>query len=84
MKYLENEEMPDMIVTDIMMPYLSGLDVIRTVRKKYVEKYIPIIALSVVGLEKTILEALSLGADDFITKPFSPNELIIRIKKFIP
>jgi len=43
MKYLENEEMPDMIVTDIMMPYLSGLDVIRTVRKNYVEKYITIL-----------------------------------------
>jgi len=43
MKYLENGEMPDIIVTDIMMPYLSGLDVIRSVRKKYVEKYITIL-----------------------------------------
>ncbi len=43
MKYLENAEMPDMIVTDIIMPYLSGLDVIRSVRKKYVEKYITIL-----------------------------------------
>lgn len=43
MKYLENAEMPDMIVTYIIMPYLSGLDVIRSVRKKYVEKYITIL-----------------------------------------
>lgn len=81
---LDAGNIPDIIVTDIMMPYFTGLEVISYVRKNFQEKPIPIIALSAVGLEKTILEAFSMGADDFITKPFSPNELLIRIKKLIP
>ena len=73
---------PDVIVTDIMMPFVSGLEIVNYV-KNTIENPIPIIVLSAVGLEDTILEAFELGADDFITKPFSPNELIIRIRKLM-
>lgn len=73
-------ENPDIIVTDIMMPFITGLDIVRKVKVE-LELNIPIIVLSAVGLEKTVLEAFDLGADDFITKPFSPNELIIRIRR---
>jgi len=75
-----NLENPDIIVTDLMMPYFSGLDLIGKVKIE-MKLPIPIIILSGVGLEKTVLEAFELGADDFITKPFSPNELIVRIKR---
>lgn len=71
---------PDIIVTDIMMPFISGLEIISTVRQQY-KLDIPIIILSAVGLEKTVIEAFGLGADDFITKPFSAEELSIRVRK---
>lgn len=71
---------PDVIITDIMMPYVSGLELIAYTRNDLQLK-IPIIVLSAVGLEKTVVEAFGLGADDFITKPFSAEELSIRVKR---
>jgi DNA-binding response OmpR family regulator len=73
---------PDIIITDIMMPYLTGLEIVHQVRKQMNLKT-PIIIVSSIGLEKTVLEAFQLGADDFITKPFSPNELSVRVKKLL-
>lgn len=75
------EHMPDLIITDIMMPYISGLEVTGAVREQYHSR-IPIIILSSMGQEDVVMEAFQLGADDFITKPFSPNELSLRIKRF--
>lgn len=71
---------PDLIITDIMMPYISGLELIAQVRNQ-LQSNTPVIVLSAVGLEKTVVEAFSLGADDFITKPFSAEELSIRVRK---
>lgn len=73
---------PDLIITDIMMPYLTGLEIVHQVRKQ-MNLRTPIIIVSSIGLEKTVLEAFQLGADDFITKPFSPNELSVRVKKLL-
>lgn len=73
---------PDVIVTDIMMPYASGLEVINFVRQKLNRKT-PIIILSAMEQEKVVMEAFELGADDYITKPFSLNELAIRVKRLI-
>ncbi|MFV8326352.1 response regulator transcription factor [Flavobacterium sp. ZS1P14] len=75
-------ENPDLILTDIEMPFASGLDIVAKVKVELKLK-IPLIILSAVGLEKTVLKAFELGADDFITKPFSPNELIVRIKRLL-
>ncbi len=73
---------PDMVITDIMMPFSSGLEIISLVRQK-IKKKIPIIILSAIEQEKVVLEAFELGADDYITKPFSLNELTIRVKKLM-
>jgi DNA-binding response OmpR family regulator len=73
---------PDLIITDIMMPYASGLEIIGIVRKQP-GKRTPIIILSAMGQEDVVLEAFQLGADDYITKPFSPNELSVRVKRFV-
>lgn len=75
-------EKPDLIISDIMMPFISGLDIVKKVKIE-LKLNIPIIILSAVGLEKTVLQAFELGADDFIIKPFSPNELLVRIKRLL-
>jgi DNA-binding response OmpR family regulator len=73
---------PDMIITDVMMPYSSGLEVISMVRQQLKWKT-PIIILSAMEQEEVILNAFDLGADDYITKPFSLNELVIRVKRLL-
>lgn len=76
------ENIPDLILTDVMMPYVSGLEVISHVRNK-LKIETPIIVFSVAGQEENVLNAFNLGASDFMTKPFSPNELLIRIKRLL-
>ena len=76
---LFEQHMPDLILTDIMMPFSSGLEFIAKV--KQTGSSTKIIVLSSMGQENVVVEAFNLGADDFITKPFSPNELSIRVKR---
>ncbi len=71
---------PDLILTDIMMPFVSGLEFLNIYRNE-LKKDTPIIVLTSLGQEETILQAFELGADDFIAKPFNANEVVIRIKK---
>ncbi|NCT93320.1 MAG: response regulator transcription factor [Chitinophagaceae bacterium] len=73
---------PDLVISDIMMPYASGLEITALLKKKE-GKSIPIIILSAMEQEKVVMEAFELGADDYITKPFSLNELSIRVKRLI-
>ena len=80
MEHINQCENFDLIITDIMMPFSSGLEIIGKV-KCNVEKKIPVIVLSAMGQESIVLEAFTLGADDYITKPFSPNELSMRVKR---
>lgn len=75
-------ENPDLILTDIMMPFISGLEVISHVRLA-LDLDTPIIVFSSAGQEEMVLKAFNLGANDFMGKPFSPNELVIRIKKLL-
>ena len=70
---------PDLIITDIMMPYSSGLEIVGKVKGQ--DNKTPVIVLSAMGQENVVLEAFNLGADDYITKPFSPNELSMRVKR---
>lgn len=72
----------DLIITDLLMPFTGGLELINLIRVD-LQKKTPIIVLSKVGNEETIIEAFKLGADDYLTKPFSPNELSIRVKRFL-
>lgn len=76
------ESDPDMVITDIMMPYASGLEIISHVRQKIPRK-IPIIILTAMEQEKVVMEAFELGADDYVTKPFSLNELVMRVKRLM-
>jgi len=68
---------PDLIVLDLALPDLDGLDVTRTLRK---ESTVPIIMLTARNEESDKLVGLELGADDYVTKPFSPKELVARVR----
>ena len=68
---------PDLIILDLGLPDVDGLDVTRTVRK---ESNVPIIMLTARGEESDKLVGLELGADDYLTKPFSPKELVARVR----
>ena len=68
---------PDLIITDLRMPGIDGLELCRRVR---VDSRIPIIVLSVKGEESIKVQALDAGADDYVTKPFSVNELLARVR----
>lgn len=72
----------DLIIIDLLMPYVNGLELIEFIREK-LNLQTPVIVLSSVGLEETVLRAFELGADDYVVKPFSPNELSIRVKRLI-
>ena len=68
---------PDLVITDLAMPNVDGLELCRRLRAI---SQVPIIVLSVKGEEKTKVEALDLGADDFVTKPFGIDELLARVR----
>lgn len=72
----------DLLLTDLHMPQLSGLELINYVRET-LKSNMPIIMLTRVGVEETVLQAFELGADDYITKPFNPDELTLRIKRLL-
>ena len=73
-------QQPDLIITDILMPFISGLELIGII-KSSLHRKIPIIVLSGMDQEATVLEAFELGADDFLTKPFNAVELSMRVKR---
>jgi two-component system KDP operon response regulator KdpE len=68
---------PDLVITDLRMPNMDGLELCRAIRT---ESRVPIIVLSVKGEESIKVEALDAGADDYVTKPFNMNELLARVR----
>lgn len=73
-------ELPDLIVLDWMLPGVSGVNLARRLRTEERTRLIPIIMLTAKGAEHDKIDGLEAGADDYVTKPFSPKELIARIK----
>ncbi len=69
---------PDLVITDVSMPLMNGIELTRRLRS---ELDVPIIVLSVKGEEKTKVEALDAGADDYVTKPIGMNELLARVRR---
>lgn len=74
------DEKPDLILLDWMMPGTSGIELARRLKRDEVTADIPIIMLTAKGEEDNKIQGLDVGADDYITKPFSPRELVARLK----
>src|SRR2546426_2308313 len=77
------EGLPDLIILDIMLPDLGGLEVCRLVREREKSRLIPIIMLTARGEEIDRVVGFELGADDYVMKPFSPRELVLRVKSIL-
>ncbi len=77
----ENIERPDLVVLDLMLPGIDGLEVCRQIRARHGE--VPVVMLTALGEEADRVLGLELGADDYITKPFSPRELVLRVQSVL-
>lgn len=78
-----DENLPDLVILDWMLPHLSGIEICRQMRRKKETCTIPIIMLTARGEESDRIRGLESGADDYVTKPFSPNELVARIRSVL-
>jgi two-component system alkaline phosphatase synthesis response regulator PhoP len=76
-------EKPDLIVLDIMMPKLDGYEVCKTIKSDPATKHVPVILLSAKGRNVDQKMGFDVGADDYITKPFSPRKLVERINQLL-
>lgn len=74
------EEMPDLIILDIMMPEMDGFETLQKIREV---SNVPVILLTVRREETDKIRGLEIGADDYVTKPFSPNEMVMRVKALL-
>ena len=77
---MARKENPDLILLDLMLPEMDGMDVCKAIKNEAKTSHIPIIILTAKAQETDKIVGLELGADDYMTKPFSPRELIARIK----
>src|SRR5512139_3528761 len=78
-KYLDSEK-PDLVVLDLMLPDADGFEICKYMKRKENLSHIPIVMLTAKSEEADTILGLELGADDYVRKPFSPNELIARVK----
>lgn len=75
--------LPDLLVLDVMMPRLDGYDVCRILRASPESATLPILMLTARATEEDLLDGLDLGADDYLTKPYSPRELMARVRSLL-
>ena len=74
---------PDLVILDVMLPGMDGMQIFRAMKEKEMTRGIPVIFLTARGELDDRLEGLSLGADDYVTKPFSPKELVLRVRNVL-
>ncbi len=82
-EHVESGEQIDGFILDLMMPRASGLEVLARVRSHAVHRHAPVIILTAKGQDTDRQAALAAGADDFLTKPFSPKKLLARIQEIV-
>lgn len=81
--YLRENPAPDLVILDIMMPGMSGLQVLQRIRETDSIDELPVIMLTSRGREENVVEGIESGATEYLTKPFSPNELLARARRHV-
>jgi len=76
-------KLPDLVILDLMLPGIDGLEVCRRLRADFKSKHVPIMMLTAKGEESDIVTGLELGADDYMVKPFSPRVLLARVRNLL-
>lgn len=82
-EFIESSKPTDIVITDLMLPYVSGFELITRIREDRQWKDVPVIVLSGKVTERDVVRALDIGANDYVTKPYSPQELSARIKRHL-
>lgn len=83
-QFIENcTAVPDLILLDVMLPYVDGFELVRIARGREGWQWVPIIMLTAKSMEQDVVRALDAGANDYIVKPFQPNELLARLRRFL-
>lgn len=80
---IENSQPPTLVLMDIMLPYHDGLELTERLRAQPGWEQVPVLMLTAKAREADIVRALELGADDYVTKPFQPEELLARIRRLL-
>ncbi|MGH7709699.1 MAG: response regulator [Gemmatimonadaceae bacterium] len=83
LEVLQRDEPIDLVLLDLMMPYMSGLDVLAWIRASQRWRDVPCLVLTAAGQETQFQRAMELGATDFLTKPFSPKRLYGRVAELV-
>lgn len=76
-------QVPDLVLLDMMLPYHDGLEILARLRAQPAWEAVPVVMLTAKAREADIVRALELGADDYVTKPFQPDELLARLRRFL-
>lgn len=76
-------EPPALVLLDMMLPYVDGFEIVRTIRARSDWTTVPILVLTAKTMERDIVRALDAGANDYVLKPFQPNELLARMRRFL-
>ena len=81
--HIASEPASDIVLLDVMLPYKDGFEIVREIRTSPTWRQTPVIMLSARSLEEDVVRALEAGANDYVTKPYNPRELLARIKRHI-
>jgi len=75
---------PGLVLLDVMLPYIDGFELVRIIREQAGWSGVPILMLTAKNTERDTVRALDAGANDFVIKPFQPNELLARVRRYLP
>ncbi|SDC05617.1 MULTISPECIES: response regulator transcription factor [unclassified Variovorax] len=81
-EFIEAQSPPHIALLDVMLPFVDGFELIRLIRGSITWRSVPILMLSAKAQEQDVVRALDAGANDYVQKPFAPNELLARVRRY--